>query len=122
MVGDGACAAISAALGSQKKERSTLLLKAALWMTGLGAVTITLIYAVFPNWLLGVFGGHVNERTWQFSREYLFWINTGMILCIVGQAPCALLSSIFAIDQLTFSTASFRERESVLCERTALES
>ena len=58
---------------------------AVLWSLVIGAV-LTVLYIVCSNPLLKLFGANVNAQTFAFAKEYFFWITTGMIFYVFGQA------------------------------------
>ena len=51
-----------------------------------GNAANTALYLIFAKPLLTMFGGTVNAETWRHSREYFFWITTGILFYMFGQA------------------------------------
>lgn len=45
-----------------------------------------MIYLVFSNQIITMFGGMVNEETFHHSKEYFFWISIGIPFYMFGQA------------------------------------
>ena len=51
------------------------------------------IYLIFQEPILTLFGGRVNEQTFSFSREYFFYITLGIPCYIFGQAMNPIIRS-----------------------------
>lgn len=52
-----------------------------------------MIYLIFQEPILTLFGGRVNEQTFSFSREYFFYITLGIPCYIFGQAMNPIIRS-----------------------------
>ena len=93
MIGDGACAFTSICLGRQEKEDAAKSVGNAV-VLGIGAgVVIMLVYLLFQNQILTMFGGRVNEETFNESKEYFFWITMGIPFYVFGQAMNPVIRS-----------------------------
>lgn len=55
-------------------------------MTLVAAVLLIVVYLVFDNGIIAMFGGTVNEETFAYSKEYFFWISVGIPFYMFGQA------------------------------------
>lgn len=86
MIGDVACALISLCLEKQEQKKADRAFGNALSLAAGSGLLITLLYWIFFDGLLSMFGGAVNEQTWMYSREYFAWINAGMLFYVFGQA------------------------------------
>lgn len=47
-------------------------------------VFITIIYLLFNEALIDLFGEKVNQETYEFSKEYFFWITLGVAFYMFG--------------------------------------
>ena len=52
----------------------------------LSGLILTAIYLAFSDGIIIVFGGTVNKETYNYSKEYFFWITLGLPFYIFGQA------------------------------------
>ncbi len=68
-----------------------------------GNAANTALYLIFAKPLLTMFGGTVNAETWRHSREYFFWITTGIPFYMFGQAMNPVIR---ADGSLRFAMAS----------------
>ena len=57
------------------------------------SVLLTVVYLIFQEQILTVFGGHVNEDTYHHAREYFFWITVGIPCYMFGQAMNPIIRS-----------------------------
>ncbi|MBP3705530.1 MAG: polysaccharide biosynthesis C-terminal domain-containing protein [Clostridia bacterium] len=55
-------------------------------LTVAASVLLTVIYLVFSDQIIAMFGGTVNEETFRHSKEYFFWITLGIPFYMFGQA------------------------------------
>lgn len=86
MIGDGCCAFVSLCLGEQKPEDATKSTGNAVVLTVASSVVLMLIYLVFMDKIIAMFGGTVNGETFAQSKEYFFWISLGIPFYMFGQA------------------------------------
>ncbi|MGN0793858.1 MAG: MATE family efflux transporter [Aristaeellaceae bacterium] len=86
MVGDGCCAFVSLSLGKRDTEQASRSVGNAVGMTLLAGAILTLIYLVFSDAIIAMFGGTVNEGTYHHAQEYFFWITLGIPFYMFGQA------------------------------------
>ncbi len=47
-------------------------------LTGIAGIILTAVYLICQNTLIAWFGGTVNEKTFTYAKEYLFWISFGI--------------------------------------------
>ena len=93
MCGDGACAYVSICLGAGKREQAHRTVGNAVLLTILFSAVVTAVYLIFSKTLLTAFGGTVNEQTWEFAKEYFFWITVGIPFYMFGQAMNPIIRS-----------------------------
>lgn len=86
MIGDGCCAFVSLCLGQGKKEDAGTSMGNSVFLTLLSSGILTALYLVFADPIIAMFGGTVNEETFQCSKEYFFWISVGIPFYMFGQA------------------------------------
>lgn len=93
IIGDGCCAYVSICLGAQNQKNShrgignTIVLCVGL------SLAVTAVYFLFQNPILITFGGRVNEETFILSKEYFFYITTGIPFYMFGQAMNPVIRS-----------------------------
>lgn len=93
MIGDGCCAFVSLCLGAGKKEEAHKSIGSAILLCVGASLLLTVIYLVFRNPILTLFGGRVNEETFYHSREYFFYIALGVPFYMFGQAMNPIIRS-----------------------------
>lgn len=93
MIGDGCCAFVSISLGANEKENAHKSIGSAVLLCVISSVVLTIIYLVFQEPILTLFGGHVNEETFYHAKEYFFWITVGVPFYMFGQAMNPIIRS-----------------------------
>ena len=93
MIGDGACAYVSILLGQGKKDDAGTTIGNAIVLSLAGGFVVTLVYLLFADQILSLFGGTVNEETFRQSRQYFFWITLGIPFYMFGQAMNPIIRS-----------------------------
>ena len=86
MIGDGCCAFVSLSLGKNRAEDAKRSMANSVILTVIASVVLTAIYLIFSNQIIAMFGGTLNEETFQHSKEYFFWITLGIPFYMFGQA------------------------------------
>ena len=86
MIGDGCCAFVSLSLEKNKTEDASKSMGNAVLLTIIASLVLTVIYLLFSNQIIAMFGGTVNEETFNHSKEYFFWITLGIPFYMFGQA------------------------------------
>lgn len=86
MCGDGACAYASRLLGLNEKNKALKSVGSAISVTIISSIILMIIYIVFQDGLVVIFGGSVNEKTYLYAKEYLFYIALGIPFYMFGQA------------------------------------
>lgn len=86
MVGDGCCAFVSLSLGRKRPQDAGKSVGNSILLTVLFSLVLCVIYLVFSNQIIAMFGGTVNEETFHHSKEYFFWISVGIPFYMFGQA------------------------------------
>lgn len=86
MIGDGCCTYVSINLGMNKKENIKLSIGNSIIITLLSSIFIMLLYLIFSNQIITMFGGTVNNETFEFAKEYFYYITIGIPFYMFGQA------------------------------------
>ena len=86
MIGDGCCAFVSNALGSGRTNDAGKSMGNAITLSIVSSLILSLIYLVFRDPIIAMFGGTVNEETYHHSQEYFFYITLGIPFYMFGQA------------------------------------
>ena len=86
MVGDGCCAFVSMALGRSEIGKAKRSVGNAVVLSVAGGLILTVVYLVFADSIIAMFGGTVNEETFHHSQEYFFYITLGIPFYMFGQA------------------------------------
>lgn len=86
MLGDGCCAFVSISLGEKKPERANQSVGNSIILTIIASLVLTAVYILFSDGIISIFGGTVNEETFNNSKEYFFWISVGIPFYMFGQA------------------------------------
>lgn len=86
MVGDGCCAFVSISLGKGEKDAAKRSVGNAVVMSIAGSLVLAVIYLVFADQIIAMFGGTVNGETFSYSKEYFFYITLGIPFYMFGQS------------------------------------
>ena len=86
LIGDGCCTIASMAQGAGDETRARRVVGSSITTLVIMGLILTAVYLIFPEPILRLFGGGVNERTFELSKEYLFWIALGIPFYMFGQA------------------------------------
>lgn len=93
MIGDGCCAFVSLCLGKNEKENAHRSIGSAILICIIASLVLTIIYFVFQDQILTMFGGRVNEETFRCSKEYFIYITEGIPFYMFGQAMNPIIRS-----------------------------
>ncbi|MBQ7801483.1 MAG: MATE family efflux transporter [Oscillospiraceae bacterium] len=93
MIGDGCCAFVSICLGAGNKADAHKSIGNSIVICAAGSIILTAVYLIFMEPILTMFGGKVNEETYQCAREYFFWIALGVPFYMFGQAMNPIIRS-----------------------------
>lgn len=93
MLGDGTCAFVSISLGANKKEDAQKSVGNAVLLCVISSIALTVMYLVFSEPIITMFGGKVNAETFACAKEYLFWIALGIPFYMFGQAMNPIIRS-----------------------------
>jgi len=93
MIGDGTCAFVSICLGKKETEKAHRSIGNAVLLCIIASAAVTAVYLIFSTPILNAFGGNVNERTFEYSQEYFFWITVGIPFYMFGQAMNPIIRS-----------------------------
>ena len=86
MIGDGCCAFVSLCLGKGKKEDANNSVGISILLCLISSILLSIIYLLFSNFIIKIFGGTVNNETFKLSKEYFFYITLGIPFYMFGQA------------------------------------
>ena len=86
MIGDGCCAFVSMALGRGEGDRAKRSVGNAVVLTAACGIVLMVVYLIFADGIIAVFGGTVNAETFRHSQEYFFYITLGIPFYMFGQA------------------------------------
>ena len=56
-------------------------------------LNLMVIYLIFQEQILNMFGANVNEETFRLSKKYFFWISLGIPFYMFGQALNPIIRS-----------------------------
>ena len=93
MIGDGACAFVSIALGANRKEDAHKSVGTSIVLVLIVSVILAVVYLIFQEPILTMFGGRVNDETFALAKEYFTWISYGIPFYMFGQAMNPLIRS-----------------------------
>ena len=86
MIGDGCCAFVSMALGRHETGKAKRSVGNAVVLSVASSLVLTVVYLVFADGIIAMFGGTVNEETFHHAQEYFFYITLGIPFYMFGQA------------------------------------
>lgn len=97
MIGDGCCAFVSIALGGNKQEDAHRSVGNSIVLCVVSSIVLTVIYLLFMEPILTLFGGKVNAETYALANEYFFWIALGVPFYMFGAANESAYYTDFAV-------------------------
>lgn len=86
MVGDGCCAYVSISLGQGQGERAKRSVGNAVVLSLVSGLLLAALYLAFFQPIIAMFGGTVNQQTFDCAQEYFFYITLGLPFYMFGQA------------------------------------
>lgn len=86
MIGDGCCAFVSMALGREEISKAKRSVGNAVVLCVCSSLILAIVYLVFSNQIIAMFGGTVNNETFTYSQQYFFYITLGIPFYMFGQA------------------------------------
>ena len=86
MIGDGCCAFVSLSLGKGEPENARKSVGGCVVLTLVCSLILCALYLILAGPILTLFGGTVSRETFQYSREYFFYISLGIPFYMFGQA------------------------------------
>ncbi len=93
MIGDGCCAFVSLSLGKKDAERAHKSIGNSILLCIICSIILTVIFLLFDDGILKMFGGDVNPETFKYAKEYFFWIALGIPFYMFGQAMNPIIRS-----------------------------
>lgn len=86
MIGDGCCAFVSLSLGKKEAKNASRSIGNSVLLTIILSLVLCLLYLIFSDQIIAMFGGTVNAETFRYSKEYFFYITLGIPFYMFGQA------------------------------------
>ena len=86
MIGDGYCAFVSICLGKNETYTAKKSVGNSIVMMILSSLVLTVIYLIFADGIVALFGGTVNVETYYHAKIYFFYISLGVPFYMFGQA------------------------------------
>ena len=93
MIGDGACTFVSISLGKGEKDDAHKSVGSAAVLCLIVSAVLTAVYFIFQSPILAAFGGMVNDRTFELSKEYFTIISVGVPFYMFGQCLNPIIRS-----------------------------
>ncbi len=93
MIGDGCCAFVSISFGKGNKDDAKRSIGNSIVLTVVSSIVLAAIYLIFSNNIISLFGGTVNNETFEYSKEYFFYITLGIPFYMFGQAMNPVIRS-----------------------------
>ncbi len=93
MIGDGCCAFVSISLGQKDVDKAHRSIGNAILLCVISSILLTILYLLFCDPILAIFGGDVNPETHRLAKEYFFWISLGIPFYMFGQAMNPIIRS-----------------------------
>lgn len=93
MIGDGCCTFVSISLGAKEKDNAHRGIGNSVLTVVAVGIILMVIYLVFQEQILTMFGARVNDETFRLSKEYFFWITLGVPFYMFGQAMNPIVRS-----------------------------
>lgn len=85
MIGDGCCAFASISLGKNESNDASRSVGNSVVLAILSGILLMTVYLIFDDSIISMFGGTVNAETYEYSKEYFYWISLGIPFYIFGQ-------------------------------------
>ncbi|MBQ7153936.1 MAG: MATE family efflux transporter [Synergistaceae bacterium] len=104
LIGDGVCAFVSMSLGSRQTRQAGDAVGSAALLSSTTGIIIAIVYWIFREELLTLFGGRVNDETFRLAVEYFSWIIPGIPFYVFGQAMNPIISADGSPNYVMFST------------------
>lgn len=91
MIGDGCCAFVSISLGKSKTDEAKKSVGNAVVLTIVSSIVLTAVYLLLSEQIITMFGGTINSETFEYSKEYFFYITIGIPFYMFGQAMNSII-------------------------------
>ncbi len=93
MIGDGCCTFVSISLGAKEKDNAHRGIGSSIITVVTAGIILMVVFLLFQDQILTLFGARVNEETFRLSKEYFFWITLGIPFYMFGQAMNPIIRS-----------------------------
>ena len=77
---------VSLGLGRNKPDTAKKSVGNSIIMVIAGSLLLCVVYLIFSDQIIAMFGGTVNAETFRYSKEYFFYITLGIPFYMFGQA------------------------------------
>ena len=77
---------MSLSLGKGEPDKAKKSVGNSVLMTIVSSLLLCVVYLIFSDGIIAMFGGTVNEETFRHSKEYFFYISLGIPFYMFGQA------------------------------------
>lgn len=104
MVGDGCCAFVSLSLGKKESQNAKKSVGNSIVIILISSLLLCIIYLLFSNQIITMFGGTINAETFKYSKEYFFYISVGIPFYMFGQAMNPIIRADGSPQFAMFST------------------
>ncbi|MBR2564590.1 MAG: MATE family efflux transporter, partial [Paenibacillus sp.] len=86
MIGDGCCAFVSLSLGRKLHGVAKKSVGNSVVLVIASGLALCVVYLLFSDQIIAMFGGTVNAETFRHSKEYFYYITLGIPFYMFGQA------------------------------------
>lgn len=69
MIGDGCCAFVSLSLGKKEPDKAKKSVGNSVILTVVSSLILCILYLIFSNRIIAMFGGTINAETAEHSKE-----------------------------------------------------
>lgn len=106
MIGDGCCAFVSLCLGQNDTRDAGVSVGNSIVLTVFSSILLSAVYLIFSDGIIAMFGGTVNEETFNCCKEYFLGITLGIPFYMFGQAMNPIIRADGAPKFAMISTVS----------------
>lgn len=93
MIGDGCCAFVSICLGAGRQTDAHTSIGNSVVLSATFGIALMIIYLIFSDQILTMFGGRVNAETFYQAQQYFTYIALGVPFYVFGQAMNPIIRS-----------------------------
>ena len=93
MIGDGCCTFVSLSLGRGERDCARRGVGSSIISVTAAGIILAVVYLVFSDGILTLFGAKVSGETFKMAKEYFFWISIGIPFYMFSQAMNPIIRS-----------------------------